>query len=178
MRCCGCGWCRHVITRQVYVNQPGHELATGPSTPKRRPKNAVKIRRKIHAIITSVSNVELEKGRPVFQVRTARSKTASRSIDWALFSIQTQWRRNAIRIRVCRNVENVCNSSKRPVLMQSMYPLSNQEKRPREAEESREKSNAVLHRQHQHTGNVTVRYVYRANCNREGQTSESLRRLT
>ena len=50
---------------------------------------------KIHAIITGVSHVELEKKRPVVQVRTARSKTASRSIDWALFSIQTEWRRNA-----------------------------------------------------------------------------------
>ena len=81
---------------------------------------------------------EAREKRPVFQVQTARSKAASRSIDWALFSIQTEWRGNAIRIRVCRNVVNVCNSSKRPTLMQNMYPLSNQEKRPRVAEESPE----------------------------------------
>ena len=101
---------------------------------------------------------EAREKRPVYQVQTARSKTAPRSIDWALFSIQTEWRGNAISFRVCRNVENVCNSSKRPVLMQNMYPLSNQEKRPRVAEESPEKSNAVLQRQHPHTGNVTTRY--------------------
>ena len=38
---------------------------------------------------------EARENRPVVQVRTARSKTATRSINWALFSIQTEWRRNA-----------------------------------------------------------------------------------
>ena len=121
-------------------------------------------------------------------MRTARSKTTSRSNDWALFSIQTEWRGNAIRIRVCRNVENVCNSSKRPVLMQNMYPLSNQEKRPRVAEESPEKSNAVLHPKPTPTHrerDCQIRSVKKimyqipsanhADCNQEGQTSESLR---
>ena len=101
---------------------------------------------------------EARENRPVDQVRTAWSKTATRSVNWALFSFQTEWRGNSIRNRVCRNVENVCNSSKRPVLMQNMYPLSNQKKRPRVAEESPEKSIAVLQRQHPHTGNVTAIY--------------------
>ena len=86
-------------------------------------------------------------GCTVFQVRTARSKTASRSIDWALFSIQTEWRRNAIRIRVCRNEENVGNSyTITKVLTQSTYPLSNQALHPRK-KASPEKSNSRTHKQ-------------------------------
>ena len=161
---------------QPHLTPGGSGMSTAPqsligraSTPKRRPKKAGKIRQKNPRHHHRSQSREARENRPVVQVRTARSKTATRSVNWALFSIQTEWRGNAIRNRFCRNVENVCNSSKRPVLMQNMYPLSNQEKRPRVAEESPEKSNAEI-----------VYQLPRANhedCNQE-QTSESLRRLT
>ena len=109
----------------------GMNWQPGASTPKRRPKIAVKIGQKSTPSYPRCQQREAREGCPVFQVRTAQRKTASRSIDWALFSIQTEWRRNAIRIQVCRNIENECNSSKRPVLMQNMYPLSNQALHPR-----------------------------------------------
>ena len=37
-------------------------------------------------------------------------QTATRSIDWARFSVLQQKGEQHFRIRVCRNVENVCNS--------------------------------------------------------------------
>ena len=55
-------------------------------------------RRKNPSIIKQLNHVELEKNVQVFQVRTAQSKTATRSIDWARFSIQTEGRRNAVKI--------------------------------------------------------------------------------
>ena len=73
--CCGgCGCCVFVVCLLCVVCDDvfvvwllcgcccgGMNWQPGASTPKRRSKNAVKIRRKIHAIITGVSHVELEK---------------------------------------------------------------------------------------------------------------------
>ena len=94
----------------VYPQPPQDELA-GPQLRRGgRKKAALSSEKTIHHHRCQQRGAR--EGWPGFQVRTARSKTASRSIDWALFSIQTEWRRNAVRIRVCRNVENVCSSSK------------------------------------------------------------------
>ena len=68
-------------------------------TPKRRPKKAVKIRQKIHAIITGASHVKLEKivQWSKCELRGAKlqpdASTGRRTND--NFSIQTEWRRNA-----------------------------------------------------------------------------------
>ena len=41
-----------------------------------------------------------------------QSKTATTSIDWPRFSVLQQKGEQHFRIRVCRNEENMCNSSK------------------------------------------------------------------
>ena len=84
----------------------------GPQLQRGGRKKAVKIRQKNPCHHHRCQSREARENRPGLQVRTARSKTATRSVNWALFSIQTEWRRNAVRIRVSRNVEYVCNSSK------------------------------------------------------------------
>ena len=100
------------ITRQLSVNQPGNELATRGLNSEEEAEKCSKHTAKNPRHHHRCQQRGTREGCPVFQVRTARRKTSSRSINWALFSIQTEWRRNAIRIRVCRNEENVSNTSK------------------------------------------------------------------
>ena len=76
-----------IITRQVYVNQPWHELATGASTPKRRQKNAEKYE---------------EKSTPSSQESATWSSKSTSSFPSANCAEQlgtllqsTEWRKNA-----------------------------------------------------------------------------------
>ena len=102
-------------------------------------------RRKLLPIITRVSHVKVAEVLPVFQMRNARSKSATKSIDWARFSVLQQKGEQHFRIRVCRNVENVCNSSRTTnVLLHYMYPQPEPSIAPTEIDISRKIQFSVL----------------------------------
>ena len=92
------------ITRQVYINQPGHELVTRASSPKRRPKNAVKLRRKIHTIITGVNHVELEKYVQFSKCELRGAKLQPEASTGTLLH-SNRMEKKRIRIRECHIVE-------------------------------------------------------------------------
>ena len=92
--CCGCCGCSE-DAMSVCMSTAPQSLIGRASTPKRRPKKNRKNTAKNPRHHHRCQSREARENRPGFQVRTARSKTATRSVNWALFSIQTEWRRNA-----------------------------------------------------------------------------------
>ena len=82
-----------IFSRDVFVNKPLVRIGRS-STPKRRPKKAaLSGERTIHHHATQP--VKLVERSPPFPSANRAKPNCNRSIDWAHFSIQTEWRSNA-----------------------------------------------------------------------------------